>query len=286
MKMLDSTPGTSPATVEHIIRPKHGLVAIDFKELWRYRELFGFLAWRDILVRYKQTAIGVAWAVIQPILTMVVFTVIFGRLAKLPSSGAPYPVMIFAALLPWQFFANALSQSSGSLIGSANIISKVYFPRLIIPVSSTISGVVDFLISFTILIGLIIWYGVSLRFHLLLLPLFFFVGFFAALAVGLWLSALNVKYRDVRYVVPFLVQVGLFVSPVGFISGIVPGKWRFWYTLNPMVGVIDGFRWAILGPNFEPYWPGFWASLAILSLILLCGAYYFRFTEKTFADII
>jgi lipopolysaccharide transport system permease protein len=286
MKMLGSTAGTSPATVERIIRPKHGLVAIDFRELWRYRELFGFLAWRDILVRYKQTAIGIAWAVIQPILTMVVFTVIFGRLAKLPSSGAPYPVMIFAALLPWQFFANALSQSSSSLIGSANIISKVYFPRLIIPVSSTISGAVDFLISFIILIGLMIWYGVSFRVHLLLLPLFFLVSFFAALAVGLWLSALNVKYRDVRYVVPFLVQVGLYVSPVGFISGIVPGKWRFWYTLNPMVGVIDGFRWTILGQNFQPYWLGFWASLAILLLFLVFGAYYFRFTEKMFADII
>jgi lipopolysaccharide transport system permease protein len=284
--MLDSTPPTSPATVEHIIRPKHGLVAIDFKELWRYRELFGFLAWRDILVRYKQTAIGVAWAVIQPILTMVIFTVIFGRLAKLPSSGAPYPVMIFAALLPWQFFANAMSQSSGSLIGSANIISKVYFPRLIIPVSSAINGIVDFLISLVILIGLMIWYGVSFRINLLLLPLFFLVSFFAALAVGLWLGALNVKYRDVKYVVPFLVHVGLYVSPIGFISGIVPEKWRFWYTLNPMVGVIDGFRWAILGPNFEPYWPGFWASLAILLLFLVFGAHYFRFTEKTFADII
>ena len=284
--MLDSTPPTSQVTVERVIRAKHGPVAIDFKELGRYRELFGFLAWRDILVRYKQTAIGIAWAVIQPILTMVVFTVIFSRLAKLPSSGAPYPVMIFAALLPWQFFANAMSQSSGSLIGSANIISKVYFPRLIIPVSSTISGVVDFSISFIILIGLMIWYGVPFRIYLLLLPLFFLVSFFAALAMGLWLSALNVKYRDVKYIVPFLVYTGLYVSPVGFISSVVPEKWRLWYTLNPMVGVIDGFRWAILGPNFEPYWPGFWASLAILSLLLFFGAYYFRFTEKMFADII
>ena len=269
-----------------IISPSKGWVSLKLHELWEYRELLYFLAWRDILVRYKQTAIGAAWAVIQPILTMVIFSVIFGRLAKLPSSGAPYPVMIFAALLPWQFFANAMSQSSSSLIGSANIISKVYFPRLIIPVSSTISGIVDFLISFIILIGLMIWYGVPFRIHLLVLPLFFFVSFLAALAVGLWLSALNVKYRDVKYVVPFLVQTGLYVSPVGFISSIVPKQWRFWYTLNPMVGVIDGFRWAILGPNFEPYSPGFLASLVILLLLLIFGAYYFRFTEKMFADII
>jgi lipopolysaccharide transport system permease protein len=272
--------------LERVIRRKRGLVAIDFKELWRYRELFWFLSWRDILVRYKQTVIGIAWAVLQPLLTMVVFTLVFGRLAKLPSHDAPYAVMTFAALLPWQFFANAMSQSSNSLVGSAHIISKVYFPRLIIPASATLSGVVDFLISLVVLLGLMIWYGVPLRIHLLLLPLFFIVGFLAAFAVGLWLSALNVKYRDVKYVTPFLVRMGLFVSPVGFMSSVVPQKWQSWYNLNPMVGVIDGFRWCILGPRFEPYWPGFWISLTIVILLLISGAYYFRYTEKTFADVI
>lgn len=276
----------TPAITERIIKPKHGLVAVDFNELWRYRELFGFLAWRDILVRYKQTAIGILWAVIQPVLTMIVFTVIFGRVAKLPSAGAPYAVMIFAALLPWQFFANAMSFSSQSLVGSANMIQKVYFPRLIIPASSTISGALDFAISFVILLVLMLWYGVTFRVHLLLLPLFFMIGFFAAFGVGLWLSALNVKYRDVKYVVPFMVRMGLYVSPVGFMSSVVPEKYRFWYSLNPMVGVIDGFRWAILGPDFEPYWPGFWASTAVVLVVLVTGAYFFRFTEKTFADLI
>jgi lipopolysaccharide transport system permease protein len=269
-----------------IIRPKKGLVEIDFRELWRYRELFWFLAWRDVLVRYKQTVIGVAWAALQPLLTMVVFTIVFGRLAKFPSHDAPYAVMTFAALLPWQFFANAMSQSSNSLVGSAHIISKVYFPRLIVPVSATVSGVVDLSISLVILLGLILWHGVPLTIHLLLLPLFFIVGFMAAFAVGLWLSALNVKYRDVKYVTPFLVRMGLFVSPVGFMSSVVPQKWQFWYSLNPMVGVIDGFRWCILGPRFEPYWVGFWSSFGIVMVLLISGAYYFRFTEKTFADVI
>jgi lipopolysaccharide transport system permease protein len=271
---------------ERIIRPKRGLVPIDFGELWRYRELFLFLAWRDILVRYKQTAIGIAWAVLQPLLTMVIFTVIFGRIAKFPSHGAPYTVMTFAALLPWQFFANAMSFSSNSLIASQNMITKVYFPRLIIPASSAISGILDFAISFIILLGLMVWYHVVFRPHLLLLPVFFLLGFAAALGVGLWLSALNVKYRDVKYVVPFIVHVGLYISPVGFMSSIIPEKWRFCYSLNPMVGVIDGFRWAILGPKFEPYWPAFWASVVVVFAVLMTGAYFFRFTEKTFADII
>jgi lipopolysaccharide transport system permease protein len=273
-------------SVEYIIRPKHGLVAIDFKELWRYRELFLFIVWRDVLVRYKQTAIGIAWAVLQPFLTMVIFTVVFGKVAKLPSNDAPYAVMTFVAVLPWQFFANAMSQSSNSLVGSAHMISKVYFPRLIIPTSATISGIVDFLISFLILLGLMVWFAVPFRVHLLLLPMFFMVGFLAALAVGLWLSALNVKYRDVKHVVPFLIRMGLFVSPVGFMSSIIPEKWRFLYSLNPMVGVIDGFRWCILGPRFEPYWDGFWVSFGIVMLLFISGAYYFRSTEKTFADVI
>jgi len=271
---------------ERVIRPRKGLIDINFSELWRYRELFGFLTWRDILVRYKQTVLGVLWAVLQPLLTMIVFTVIFGKLAKLPSNGAAYPVMTFAALLPWQFFANALTQGSNSVVSAGNMVKKIYFPRLIIPASATLSGVVDFAIAFVMLVGLMIWYGVSFRVHLLLLPLFFLIAMFASFGVSLWLSALNVKYRDVKHIVPFIVRMGMYVSPVGFMSSVIPEKWRFWYSLNPMVGVIDGFRWAILGPQFEPYWPGFWVSLAMVIVLLVSGAYYFRYFEKTFADII
>ncbi len=271
---------------EIIIRPKHGLVAIDFAELWRYRELFGYLAWRDILVRYKQTAIGVAWAVIQPVATMIIFTVVFGRIAELPSGGAPYAVMTFAAILPWQFFANAMSQSSQSVVGAQNMVQKVYFPRLIIPFSSTLSGVMDFLISLVILFLLMAWYGIAPQWNLLLLPVFSLCALAAALSVGIWLSALNVKYRDVKYIVPFIVSTGLYVSPVGFMSAVVPEQWRFWYNLNPMVGVIDGFRWAILGAEFEPYWPGFILGMSVVFVLLVTGLYYFRASEKTFADII
>ena len=277
---------TKPATYERVIRPKKGLVSIDFSELWRYRELFVFLAWRDILVRYKQTAIGILWAVIQPFMIMIVFTVIFGGLAKFPSKGVPYAVMTFAAVLPWQFFANALSQGSASVVGSAGMISKIYFPRLIVPGSAVLSGVVDFAISLLMLFGLMAWYHVEFRLHLLLLPLFFMLGFATAFGVSLWFSALNVKYRDVKYVVPFIVRMGMYISPVGFMSSIVPEKWQFLYSLNPMVGVIDGFRWCVLGAKFEPYWPGFWISVAVVAIILVSGAYYFRFTEKTFADVI
>lgn len=256
-------------------------------DLWRYRELFYFLAWRDLLVRYKQTVIGIAWALLRPLLTMLVFTIVFGKLAKLPSeAGAPYPIMVFAALLPWQFFSNALSEASNSLIGNANLISKVYFPRLIIPASSIITSFVDFLISGVILVGLMAWYGFVPDWRILTLPLFVGVAFAAAMGFGLWLTALNVKYRDFRYIVPFIVQFGLYVSPVGFSSGIVPDKWRLLYALNPMVGVIDGFRWAILGGESQIYWPGFGLSLGIVALGLAWGIYYFRKTEKTFADII
>ncbi len=269
-----------------VIRPRHGLVPIDFAELWRYRELFGYLAWRDVLVRYKQTAIGVLWAVIQPVATMVIFTIVFGRIAELPSGGAPYAVMTFAAILPWQFFANAMSQSSQSVVGAQNMVQKVYFPRLIIPFSSTLSGVLDFLISLGILFLLMAYYGVAVQWHLLLLPLFSVCALAAALSVGIWLSALNVKYRDVKYIVPFIVSIGLYVSPVGFMSAVVPTQWRLWYNLNPMVGVIDGFRWAILGAEFEPYWPGFILGMSVVLLLLVSGLYYFRRAEKTFADVI
>lgn len=281
-----SVSATTAATTEQIIRPRRGMVDIDFKELWRYRELFGFLAWRDILVRYKQTVVGIAWAVIQPVMTMIIFTVIFGRLANLPSNGAPYAVMIFAALLPWQFFADAMSRSTGSLVGSANLITKIYFPRLIIPASAAISGLLDFFIGFVILLGLMIWYHLPLRPLLLLLPVFLMIALLASFGVGLWFGALNVKYRDVGYIVPFLVRMGVYVSPVGFMSNVIPRRWRFLYSLNPMVGVIDGFRWCILGGRFEPYWPGFWVSLAVVLAVLVSGACFFRRMEKTFADVI
>jgi lipopolysaccharide transport system permease protein len=258
-----------------------------WKDLWRYRELFFFLSWRDILVRYKQTVIGVAWSVLRPLLTMVVFTVIFGKFAKFPSVGhAPYAVMVFAAMLPWQLFSNALSETSNSLINNTAMISKVYFPRLIVPGSAVIVGVVDFLISFVILGLLMLWYGYAPDWRILTLPLFLALALATALGAGVWLAALNVKYRDFRYIVPFMVQFGLYVSPVGFSSSLVPEKWRLLYSLNPMVGVIDGFRWALLGGESNIYWPTFVLSLAIVGTVLLCGVRYFRKVEKTFADVI
>jgi lipopolysaccharide transport system permease protein len=258
-----------------------------WKDLWRYRELFYFLAWRDILVRYKQTVIGIAWAVIRPFLTMVVFTVVFGMLAKLPSEGTtPYAILVFAGVLPWQFFAASLSESSMSLVGNANLISKVYFPRLIIPATSVITSLVDFFISGSIMALMMMWYGFWPSWRIVLLPIFIVIAFMASLGVGLLLTAFTVKYRDFRYVVPFLVQFGLYISPVGFSSTIVPEKWRFLYSLNPMVGVIDGFRWAILGGDAKIYWPGLLLSLTLVLFFFVTGIWYFRKTEKTFADVI
>jgi lipopolysaccharide transport system permease protein len=257
-----------------------------WRDLYRYRELFYFLSWRDILVRYKQTVIGIAWAVIRPFLTMVVFTIVFGKLAKLPSEGAPYSILVFSAVLPWQFFANALSETSNSLIGNANLISKIYFPRLIIPASSVITSFVDFLISGIILVALMIWYQFVPGWRVVTLPFFVAIAFAASTGCGLWLAALNVKYRDFRYIIPFIVQFGLFISPVGFSSSIVPAKWRLLYSLNPMVGVIDGFRWAIIGGKTLIYWQGFLLSLSLVILLLVTGIRYFRKTEKTFADVI
>lgn len=257
-----------------------------WKDLWRYRELFYFLAWRDILVRYKQTAIGVAWALIRPLLTMVVFVVVFGKLAKLPSEGVPYPVLVFAALLPWQFFANAFAEAGNSLISNANMISKVYFPRLVVPASAVVVGLVDFLISALMLGGLMIWYGVAPDWRLVTLPLFLGIGVVVAMGAGLWVAALNVQYRDFRYIIPFVVQFGLYVSPVGFSSAIVPEKWRLLYSLNPMAGVIDGFRWALLGGENQLYWPGISLSLALALGIAITGVVYFRKMEKRFADVI
>jgi len=257
-----------------------------WRDLWRYRELFYFLAWRDILVRYKQTVIGILWAVIRPLLTMLVFTFVFGKLAKLPSNGVPYPILVFAAMLPWQFFANAFSEAGNSLISNSNMISKVYFPRLVIPTSAVIVSFVDFLISAFILVGLMIWYRFLPDWRILTLPLFVLIAFAAAMGAGLWIAALNVKYRDFRYIIPFVVQFGLYISPVGFSSNIVPEKWRLLYSVNPMVGVIDGFRWAILGGNSQIYWPGLLLSLGLVAMILITGMKFFRKTEKAFADVI
>jgi lipopolysaccharide transport system permease protein len=256
-----------------------------WRDLWRYRELFYFLAWRDILVRYKQTVVGGAWAVVRPLATLVIFTVIFGRIAKMPSEGVPYPLLVGAAMLPWQFFSNALSESSVSLVTNANLISKVYFPRLVVPASSVIVSLIDFLISFAILIGLFVWFRYLPSWQIVTLPVFMVLAFLAALGPGLIITALNVQYRDFRYIIPFIVQFGLYVSPVGFSSSVIPGKWRLLYSLNPMVGVIDGFRWAICG-TASLYWPGFLLSTGLAIVLLWFGIYYFRKMERTFADVI
>ncbi|MCP9796864.1 ABC transporter permease [Cyanobium sp. Lug-B] len=258
-----------------------------WKDLWRYRELFAILAWRDITVRYKQTFIGVAWALIRPLLTMVVFTVIFGRLARLPTEGdAPYALLVFAGILPWQFFSSALSSCSESLVSNANLLTKVYFPRLIVPVAVVITSFVDFLISFGILAGLMLWFQWWPSWRLLTLPLWVAVAFAASMGAGLWLASLNVQYRDFRYLVPFLVQVGFYVSPVGFSSAIVPAKWQLLFALNPMVGVIEGFRWAIIGQGARINPVGFWLSMGVTALLLVTGVRQFRQMEKRFADVI
>ncbi|MCW5953620.1 MAG: ABC transporter permease [Propionibacteriaceae bacterium] len=257
-----------------------------WRDLWGYRELFLFLAWRDILVRYKQTVIGALWALIRPVLTMAVFVVIFGRIAKLPSDGIPYPLLVFAALLPWQFFASAVADAADSLISNSSMISKVYFPRLVVPASSIIVSFVDLAISFAFLGLLMAWYGVFPGWRLLALPPFLLLAVAAALGPALLISALNVEYRDFRYIVPFAVQFGLYLSPVGFSSSIVPAEWRLAYSLNPMVGVIDGFRWALLPQSPPPYWPGLLVSCCVIALLLVVGISHFRRTERRFADVI
>jgi lipopolysaccharide transport system permease protein len=256
-------------------------------DLWRYRELFYILAWRDLKVRYKQTVIGVAWSLIRPLLTMIIFTVIFGRIAKMPTVGtAPYPIMVFAGMLPWYFFANSLSEASSSLIGNTNLISKVYFPRLIIPASSIITSFVDFLISFGLMLLLMLYYQFVPSWHIVLLPLFLLIALGASFGFGLWLTTMNVKYRDFRYIIPFIVQFGLYISPVGFSSSVIPEKWRLLYSLNPMVGVIDGFRWCIIGNSTPIYLPGFYASIAVIAVVLWYSIRHFRKMEKAFADYI
>ncbi len=257
-----------------------------WKEIWLYRELFFFLTWRDILIRYKQTAIGIAWAVIRPLMTMVVFTVVFGKIASLPSDGIPYPVLVLTASLPWQLFSNSLSESSNSLISNAAMIGKVYFPRIALPVSNIGASLFDFIISLAILIVMMIFYQVIPSWKVLMIPVFTVIALAASLGGGLWISALNVKYRDFRYIVPFIVQFGLFISPVGFSSNVVPDQWRLMYSMNPMVGVIDGFRWAIAGNSVRFHFEGFIVSLIIVIALLVSGFWYFRKTERTFADII
>lgn len=271
--------------LELLIEPNRPVLHY-WRDVWLYRELFWFLVWRDILVRYKQTVIGVAWSLIRPLVTMIVFTVIFGYLAKLPSDGIPYPLLVFAAMLPWNFCANALTESSGSLIGNANLLTKIYFPRIIIPVSSIIVSLIDFAISLVIMAGTMMWYGYLPDWRIVTVPIFLFLAFLPVAGAGLWFSSLNVKYRDFRYVVPFMLQFGLYVSPVGFASSIVPEKWRLLYALNPMVGVIDGFRWAFLRGAIELNWLGLVLSTALSLTLLVSGLWFFRKTERVLADVI
>lgn len=257
-----------------------------WKDLWRFRELFYFLTWRDLLVRYKQTVIGVAWAFIRPFLTMVIFTVLFGRIAKLPSEGIPYPLLVLSGILPWQLFAGAMVECSYSMTKNAGMISKVYFPRLIIPLSGLLTSVVDFCISSLMLLGLMVVFQVAPTWRVLALPAFLLLALLAALGIGLWFAALNVKYRDFQHIIPFVVQVGLYVSPVGFSSAIIPGEWKLLYYCNPMVTVIDGFRWGLLHTDQELYFSGAIAGALVVLLILTTGFWYFRRTERTFADVI
>lgn len=256
-------------------------------DLWRYRELFFVLAWRDLSVRYKQTVIGISWALIRPLLTVVVFTVVFGRIAKLPSDGAaPYALMVLAGTLPWTYFATSLADASNSLIGNASLIGKVYFPRMIVPLATVVVALADFVITFCILIAMMIWYQFFPGVHIVFLPLFLLLGFLASIGPALWATALNVKYRDFRYIIPFIVQMGLFISPVGFSSSVVPEQWRLLYSLNPLVGVIDGFRWCLLGGQSQLYWPGLTLSIGVSLAFLWLGIRQFRKMENSFADLI
>jgi lipopolysaccharide transport system permease protein len=267
------------------IEPSKGWRSLPLRELWEYRELLYFLTWRDIKVRYKQTVLGAAWAIIQPLFTMLIFSIFFGRLAKMPSDGVPYPLFSFAALVPWAFFANGLNQSANSLVASANLLKKVYFPRLIIPIAMVLAGVVDFILAFAVLLGMAAVYGVRPTTTLFWVPLFLLLALVTSLGVGLWLSALNVQYRDVRYIVPFIIQVWMFSTPIVYPSSLLSEPWRTLYGLNPMVGVVEGFRWALLGVNTSPG-PMIAASSLMALIIFVSGAFYFRHMEKTFADVV
>ena len=268
-----------------ILRPSGRFTRLNLGDVWEYRDLLYFLVWRDIKVRYKQTALGAAWAVLQPLLTMVAFSVFFGKLAKVPSNGIPYPVFTFAALLPWQLFSYSMTEAGNSLIGSQNLITKIYFPRLVIPIAAVLGGLPDFAISFAVLLVLMAIYGIAPTLAILTIPLFILLAIATALAAGLWLSALNVKYRDVRYTIPFLAQFWLFLTPVAYPSSLIPEKWRVLFGLNPMAGVVEGFRWALLGEREAPG-PMLIVSIAIVGVLLVTGLYYFRRLEATFADTI
>ncbi len=274
---------SSPAEEVTILRPSRGWMDLNLREVWRYRELIYFLTWRDIKVRYKQTFLGAAWAIIQPFFTMVVFTLFFGRLAKVPSDNVPYPIFSYAALLPWQLFSKALSQAGRSLVASRNMITKVYFPRLIIPLATLFGGLVDFVIAFLVLLGMMAYYHVPISARIWTLIPFLLLALVTALGVGLWLSALNVLYRDVGYTLPFLTQFWMFITPIAYSSTLVPPKWRLVYALNPMAGVVDGFRWALLGTPTGPG-PALWVSTGVAVLVLISGLYFFRRMERQFAD--
>lgn len=268
-----------------VIQPSRGWTSLNLSEIWQYRELLYFLSWRDIKVRYKQTALGAAWAILQPVFTMVLFSLIFGRLAKIPSDGIPYPIFAYAALVPWTFFANGLTQSANSLVSSQNLIKKVYFPRLIIPMSSVIAGAVDFVLAFAVLLGMMVFFGVFPTLNVIWLPCFLALVLITALGVGLWLTAINVQYRDVRYTIPFLTQFWLFATPIAYPSSLLQEPWRTIYALNPMVGVVEGFRWALLGTQTAPG-PMIMVSAVAALTVLVTGAFYFRRAEKTFADML
>lgn len=267
------------------IVPTQGWAALRLKELWAYRELLYFLVWRDVKVRYKQTALGAAWAILQPVFTMVVFSLFFGRLGKIPSDGIPYPLFSFAALVPWTYFSHGLSQASNSLVGSANLIKKVYFPRLSIPIASVASGLVDFALAFLVLLGMMLYYGILPGVKVIVLPLLLLLTLVTSLGVSLWLSALNVHFRDVRHLIPFLTQLWLFATPIAYPSSLLSEPWRTLYSINPMVGVVEGFRWALLGTNTAPGPMIIVSSLAAVA-ILVSGVFYFRRLEKTFADVV
>jgi ABC-type polysaccharide/polyol phosphate export systems, permease component len=267
------------------IEPSKGWVSLKLNELWAYRELLYFLTWRDIKVRYKQTALGAAWAIIQPVFTMVVFSLFFGKLGKIPSDGIPYPIFAYAALVPWTFFASGLSQSSNSLVGSSNLIKKVYFPRLAIPIATVLSEVVDFSLAFMVLVAMMLYYGIVPTVKILMLPLFLLLALVTSLGVGLWLSAMNVQFRDVRYIVPFITQFWMFATPIAYPSSLLSEPWRTLYGINPMAGVVEGFRWALLGTNSAPG-PIVAVSSVTAIIVLIGGAFYFRRMEKTFADVV
>ena len=268
-----------------VVKPSKGWISLKLRDLWEYRELLYFLTWRDIKVRYKQTVLGAAWAIIQPFFTMVVFSLFFGKLAKVPSDGIPYPIFAYAALVPWTFFANGLSQSSNSLVDNANMLKKVYFPRLVVPLSSVISGVVDFILAFTVLLGMMLFYGIYPTIHVIWLPFLLLLTLTTSLGVGLWLSAMNVQFRDVRYTVPFLTQFWLFATPIAYPSSLLPEPWRTLYGINPMVGVVEGFRWALLGTDTAPG-PIILVSSLVALALLVGGAFFFRRLERNFADVV